>query len=77
MNARISSMSPRVTAPDFAVANHGSILILHALTDAAREWVDEHLPSHAMTWGRNGTVVEPRYIADIVEGIRAAGLTFS
>jgi hypothetical protein len=63
--------------PDFSVTNHGSILILHALTDAAREWVDEHIGDDAMTWGRNGTVVEPRYIGDIVEGIRAAGLEVS
>jgi hypothetical protein len=63
-----------VSTPDFSVANHGSILILHALTDAAREWVDEHIGDDAMTGGRSGRVVEPRYIADIVEGIRAAGL---
>jgi hypothetical protein len=66
-----------MSAPDFLVANHGSILILHALTATAREWVDENLPSDAMTWGRNGIVVEPRYIGDIVEGIRADGLEVS
>jgi hypothetical protein len=60
---------------DFAVANHGSVVILHALTRAAEEWVDEHLPRDAMSWGHSGTVVEPRYIADIVEGITADGLT--
>ena len=59
---------------DFSVANHGSVMILHALTDAARTWVDEHLPRDATTWGHSGTVVEPRYIVDIVEGIRADGL---
>jgi hypothetical protein len=64
-------------AADFSVANHGSVLILYALTDAARAWVDEHIPEDAMTWGHNGTVVEPRYIANIVEGIRAAGLEVS
>jgi hypothetical protein len=66
-----------MSAPDFFVANHGSIVILHALTVVAREWVDENLPSDALTWGVDGTVVEPRYIGDIVEGIRAAGLEVS
>lgn len=64
-----------MSAPDFLVANHGSVLILRALTDIARAWVNGHIPEDAMTWGRNGTVVEPRYIADIVEGIREAGLS--
>jgi hypothetical protein len=63
-----------VSAGDFSVSNHGSVLILHALTDAAWEWVEEHISDDAMTWGRSGTVVEPRYIADIIDGIRAAGL---
>jgi hypothetical protein len=56
---------------DFRVVDHGSICILHALTEAAEEWVNEHLPADAQTWGTNGTVVEPRYIAPIIEGILA------
>ena len=64
-------------APDFTVDNHGSVVILNAHTDAARQWRDEHLPSDAMTWGRDGIVVEPRYIGDIVAGIRAAGMEVS
>jgi hypothetical protein len=66
-----------MSRPDFSVANHGSILILHALTDAARGWVDEHISDDALTWGKNGTVIERRYIVDILEGIRAAGLEVS
>jgi hypothetical protein len=60
---------------DFTVHNHGSVMILNAHTNAARHWRDEHLPNHAMTWGRDGVVVEPRYIADIVNGVREAGLS--
>ena len=30
--------------PDFSVADHGSIAILFALTEAAKEWVNDHLP---------------------------------
>jgi len=73
--ARCRAQVLAASTPDFSVANHGSILILHALTEAAREWVDAHIPEDAMMWGTNGTVVEPRYIADIVEGIRSDGLT--
>lgn len=63
-----------MNTPDFTVNNHGSVLILNALTDAAREWVEHYIAADALTWGRFGTVVEPRYIGDIVDGIRAAGL---
>jgi hypothetical protein len=66
---------PPKSDPDFVVQNHGSIFILHAYSEAAREWVSEHIPEDALTWGRNGTVVEHRYIADIVDGIRNDGLT--
>lgn len=60
--------------PDFTVDNHGSILILNAHTKDAAAWVSEHLPDDVQTWGRNGYVVEPRYIGPIVEGIENYGL---
>jgi hypothetical protein len=60
---------------DFIVSNHGSIFILQALTEEARQWVADHLPDDALTWGQGGTVVEHRYIADIVDGIRGDGLS--
>ena len=59
---------------DFHLANHGSILILTPVSEAGLEWADEHLPTDALTWGRNGIVVEPRYIEPIIAGILADGL---
>lgn len=59
---------------DFELSNHGSVCILVALTPEAILWADEHLPEDRMTWGPNGTVVEPRYVADIEAGIEADGL---
>ncbi len=60
---------------DFSVENHGSIFLLRPHSDAAREWVEEHIGSD------NGfqpywptVVVEHRYIADIVQGIQNDGL---
>lgn len=66
-----------MTKPDFIVQNHGSIIILLAVTAAAQQWVTENLPDDAQTWGRNGTVIEPRYIGPIVNGIEAEGLVVS
>ena len=59
---------------DFLLANHGSICILCALTPDARRWVDDHLPNDALHWGPCGTVIEPRYVGDIVHGIVNDGL---
>jgi hypothetical protein len=61
--------------PDFTVQNEGTIYILYAQTDAARAWVNEHLPTDRTTWGGNGTVIEHRYITDIIDGIKESGLS--
>ena len=60
---------------DFELQNHGSIFVLIPQNTSARIWINDHI-------GRdNGyqphyptVVVEHRYIADIVEGIRNDGL---
>ena len=67
--------TPRTRKTDFIVVNHGSICILTAISEDARTWVDEHLPEDAQTWGPNGTVIEPRYLGPILEGIEADGLS--
>lgn len=61
---------------DFVVADHGSIVLLYPATDAAREWVDQHIDQDAQHFGRS-VVIEPRYFRDIFEGIRSDGLSIS
>lgn len=61
---------------DFLFANHGSVTILTPLTEAAQDWVAEHLPDDALTLG-SGVVIEPRYVAPILEGLVDDGLTVS
>lgn len=60
---------------DFHVAAHGSITILTPQTDAGQSWADDNLPEDAFRCGNRGYVVEPRYIAPIIEGIQQDGLT--
>jgi len=67
-------MSAKKTTPaDFLVTGGGTIYLLHPLTDAAREWVAEHLPEDAQRLG-NGIAVEHRFIGDTVRGARNDGL---
>ena len=59
---------------DFTYTNHGSIVTLTPLTPQAHEWVAEHLPDDALTFGP-AICIEPRYFDDIAEGILSDGLT--
>lgn len=60
--------------PDITLHNHGSICILIGATPKGRDWLDTHLPDDAPTWGRDGVVVEPRYVDDILMGAANDGL---
>lgn len=58
---------------DFVASDHGSIVTLRPLTDAARAWIADHLPDDAPRLG-NAVGIEPRHVQPILEGIEDAGL---
>ncbi len=60
---------------DFTVTGHGTIFLLRPNTPAAQAWMDEHLQAEQYQMFGTAVAVEHRYIADIVEGIQADGLT--
>lgn len=64
---------PRNKESDFSVQNEFTIFLLHPLTDAAREWIAEHIGDDAQRFG-DAVVVEHCYVCDIIDGIRADGL---
>lgn len=57
---------------DVSVSLHGKLVLLCPQTPAGHEWVDQHL-SGALRWGIE-VVVEPRYLAPLVESMREDGL---
>ncbi len=59
---------------DISIANHGSIFLLHPLTDAARDWIEEHVSRDGFHPDWPTLVVEPRYVAGIVHGALEDGL---
>ena len=60
---------------DVRIQNEGSIFVAHLDSIAAREWVEANVGLEgAQWWGKNGLVVEHRFIGDITEGMLAAGL---
>jgi hypothetical protein len=58
---------------DVSVLNEGSIFLLTPLSPFARDWFAEHLPDDAQHFGA-AVVVEPRYVADILDGMAQDGL---
>lgn len=59
---------------DFNLINHGSIVLLVPTSDEGRAWADEHLPEDRQLWGHESTVIEPRYVDAILDGIINDGL---
>jgi hypothetical protein len=59
---------------DFTVRDEETIMLLFPESEAAREWVEEHLPDDCLTWA-GAVVIEHRYVPDILAGIVTDGLT--
>jgi hypothetical protein len=59
-------------AADFTLTNHGSLVTLLPATDEAREHLAENVSDEAQWWA-GALVVEPRYVADLVEQLQANG----
>lgn len=70
----------RTKRADIRVENHGSLFLLWPQSRVGLEWIREHISEDAQWWGvreglkRGALVVEPRYVQDIVNGARSAGL---
>lgn len=61
---------------DVQVTDHHSVVLLTPRSKAAREWIDQKVAEDAQFFGI-ALVVEPRYVDDIVAGMRADGLEVS
>jgi hypothetical protein len=75
-NAKVQAAYDASTGTDFGVANHGTIVLLQPLTRAANEWIAANLPADRLHYA-GAVIIEPRYLADIVNGLRADGLEVS
>jgi hypothetical protein len=64
------------TELDFKLEYHGSLFLLCPLNPVAQNWMSENLPVNepeTQFWG-DAIVIEPRYVAPIVDGIIGDGL---
>ena len=56
----------------FHVEDLGTLILIRPLTDRVEEWLREHVSEDAQYFG-NALVVEPRYLASLVEGMFEEG----
>jgi hypothetical protein len=76
MPNRTRIQKPSRTELDFKLENHGSLFLLRPLSSVATNWIREHLAMdnpETQFWG-DAIVIEPRYVAPIVDGIVGDGL---
>lgn len=59
-------------AVDVRIVNHLSTVAFEPLTDAAREWIEEHVVEPM--WFGGAVMVEPRYADGLAEGMHNDGL---
>lgn len=61
---------------DVRVQDEGTVVLLWPITNRAIGWLDEHLPDDRQRWG-SATVVEARYVWDILYGLAEDGLVLA
>lgn len=61
---------------DFQLSGHpgSTIYLLRPETDGAQRWIDAHISPDAQYFGP-AVVVEHRFIANLIDGLRADGLS--
>jgi hypothetical protein len=62
---------------DFLVIDHGSIVAIRPLTEAAEQWLDDNVVAEAWQWLGGSLCVDRRCAAPLIVGIEADGFEVS
>jgi len=65
------------TMSDFQIADHGSIISIKPVSEAARTWVDENVVSEPWQWLGGALCVDIRCARDLIDEIAAEGFEIS
>lgn len=57
---------------DFTLTDHGSLVLVKPMNDAARDWLDAHVVGET-SWWCGALAVERRYSDDLLNGIMSEG----
>lgn len=64
-------------AIDASFENHGSVVIVRPLSQAAKDWLAEYVDQDGFQPYRDAVVVEPRFVDDLLTGMQKDGLHIS
>ena len=59
---------------DIVVENHGSVVMLRAMTRTAALWLQDNVVSEPWQWMGNAVAAEPRMVQAVIDGAEAEGL---
>jgi hypothetical protein len=59
--------------PDFLIADHGSIITIAPVSEAARDWIDENVTSEPWQSQGGALCVDHRYAGNLIKGIADEG----
>jgi len=62
---------------DFQIADHGTVISIRPLNEAARQWLDENVVSDPWQWVEGALCVEARFARDLIIEIEQASFTVS
>ena len=62
---------------DFQIADHGTVISIRPLNDAARQWLAQNVVSEPWQWVQGALCVEARFARDLVLEIEEAGFEIS
>jgi len=65
------------TMSDFQIADHGSIISIKPVSEAARAWVDENVVSEPWQWLGGALCVDIRCARNLIDEIAADGFEIS
>lgn len=65
------------TMSDFQIADHGSIISIKPVSEAARTWIDENVVSEPWQWLGGALCVDIRGARDLIDEIAAEGFEIS
>jgi hypothetical protein len=54
--------------PDFLIADHGSVVTIAPVSEAARDWIDENVASEPWQWLGGALCIDHRYAATSSKG---------
>jgi hypothetical protein len=62
---------------DFHISDHGSIITIRPVSEAAHQWLDENVDAEPWQWLGGALCVDPRCARDLVAEIAATGFEIS